>query len=392
MVQIFYYNTNLNSTYGGGTHANEVYHALKRMEDVSVEGYPTTTESSAGGAASGRRSWRSAIAACLPRWLRLAREFWLKDYRQTIPDIQTATGETRVVFIRTNSRLSLLRYLKTQPQFALVCAEVNAIVSEEVPFGLPWRRLWVKWEIRQLKQADLIMVVSSYLKDRLAALGIEEQRILVNQNGANIELFDPGKHHSDSELRQSWGVGPDGFVFGYVGGMETFRRLPEVIAAFAEFASTEPRTHLVIIGQGSDLEKVKKRHSECSPSIRQRIHLAGIIPYTQVPQAMASFDCGIFPYSNPYGSPQKIFEYLAMGLPVLGPDVPVVTEVFEHSKHLRLAKQDGSNLQGLFHQAIQDQDDNRQMAACGQKLIVNHYTWDSNARRLVNFLKSHSHG
>jgi glycosyltransferase involved in cell wall biosynthesis len=245
----------------------------------------------------------------------------------------------------------------------------------------------VKLEIRQLKRANLIMVVSSYLKQRLVAHGIPEHKILANHNGANVELFDPYRHPKNMELRDSWGVQPSGFLFGYVGGMETFRKLPRVVVSFAEFAESNPLAYLVIFGAGVDFEAVKKTWEALPANIKNKIHLAGLVPYETVAEAMGCFDCAIFPFSNPYGSPQKIFEYMAMGLPVLGPEVPAVTEVFEDRTHLRLAKQDGSNLVSLFKEMMDNPELNQRMAACGRQLVLDQFTWDSNAKRLVQFLQ-----
>jgi glycosyltransferase involved in cell wall biosynthesis len=233
------------------------------------------------------------------------------------------------------------------------------------------------------------MVVSNYLKRQLVSGGIDGAKILVNQNGANTNHFNPNKWTRDAELRRLWGV-PDGsFVFGYVGGMECFRKLPLVVKIFSDFAHDHPSAHLVMIGSGSDAERIADARLALPAELRQRIHLPGPLPYENAPLAMASFDCAIFPFSNPYGSPQKLFEYLAMELPVLGPEVPAVTEIFKDTYHMRLAIQDGSNLRTLFEEMLQNPGKNRQMAACGRNLVVGHYTWDANARRLYDFLKLH---
>lgn len=388
-MKILYYNPELNSASGGSTHANEVLLGLRNIQDVSVREYPEIHASSGVKTVLERRSWRSAILAFLPKWLRLAREFWIKDYRGTIPDLQGGASEGWVMFIRANSRLRLLKYLNIRSHFVLVCAEVNAIVGEEVPYWLPFRKAWVKWEIRQLDKADLIMVVSRYLKQRLVDHGVPGEKILVNQNGVNLDHFNRDQVPRTPSDRQAWGIPDQGFVFGYVGGMEPFRKLAEVVRTFGDFAKNHPESHLVMIGKGADFGKVSAARDSLPQTLQERVHLTGAVPYDDVPHAMASFDCAIFPFSNPYGSPQKIFEYLAMGLPVLGPDVPVMTEDFENGRHMLLARQDGSDLIGLFERFISDRETMRSMAECGRDLVISQYTWQENARRLHEFLSSH---
>jgi glycosyltransferase involved in cell wall biosynthesis len=385
-VHLLYYNTSLHSSYSAGTHASEVFHALKQIKDITVQAYPDSAASTPPTPSSPKsiiRSW----SGILPYWTLLAWLLWLKDHRPKLPSL--GKSESWVVFIRTDLRIKLLRHLKQQSQVALLCAEVNALIAEEVPHWLPWRSQWIKQEVHDLNQADLIMVVSSYLKQRLVGHGIQAEKILVNHNGVNPNHFDPAHCPRIKSLRGSWGVPENGFVFGYVGGMETFRKLPQIIAIFAEFARQHPESYLLIIGAGPDMKQVAKSRETLAPDLQRRIHLAGVIPYKDVPAAMACFDCAIFPFSNPYGSPQKIFEYLAMGLPVIGPDVPAVTEVFKDRQHMRLAKQDGNDLHALFEEMLEQPARNQEMARCGRDLVLREYTWDANAWRLHTFLKEH---
>ena len=82
-------------------------------------------------------------------------------------------------------------------------------------------------------------------------------------------------------------------------------------------------------------------------------------------------------------SPGKLFEYLAVGLPTIGPDTPAVREVFEDGVHLRLASQDGSDLAWIIEAMKADPAARDQLAQAGRRLVVNEYTWEKNAERVV---------
>ena len=383
---IVYYNPALSEPYGSGTHAREVFRELKRIRGIEVLGFPAeasmgaesmTVPVDAGG--------RSSIRA--PMWIYLGWKMFLKGYKETLPAFDTLEGSPIVVFIRTNLRVRLLDSLRNQPKVALVCTEVNAIVSDETPEWLPFRKLWAKVEIGLLNRSHRIMVVSTYLKLRLVEHGHNPKHILVNPNGANEELFDPEKFRSPGELRASWNIPDNAFIFGYVGGMQSFRKLPLVVRIFSEFAVSNQGSYLVLIGDGQEREAIEAFRSSLPTETRNRVILLEPLPFCQVPAAMSAFDCGIFPFSNPYGSPQKIFEYLAMGLPVIGPKVPGVTEIFEDGTHLRLAEQDGSNLLRLLQEFSARPAGNQQMAERGRSLVLENYTWKANADRLCGFLR-----
>ncbi len=264
------------------------------------------------------------------------------------------------------------------------------MVSDETPSFLPFRSRWALWEATAIQRADLVVVVSSWLRDRLAALGIDPARILVNPNGANVEHFNPERWRRNPDLLASWGIPPDAFVFGYVGGMEAFRKLPLLVTKFAEFAAGYPRAHLVLIGNGPEQRRVRAVIARLPNAVRRRIRLPSVIPYNEVPAAMACFDCGVFPFSNPYGSPQKLFEYLAMALPVIAPDVPAVREILPDRFSMPLASQDGSDLIKLLRQAMDNPARNMEIARLSSQLARREFPWDANARRLYAYLAEHS--
>ena len=383
---IVYYNPALTEPYGSGTHAREALQELRRADGISVIEFP---KEDSGNPEASLEPAITKPRSCLraPMCIFLGWKMFLKDYTPTLPSFDSLQGLPIVVFIRTNLRIRLIKFIRSQPKVSLVCAEVNAIVTEETPEWLPFRSLWTRIEIGFLSHSHRIMVVSTYLKLRLVEYGHNPDHILVNPNGANTQHFDPTRFRNSGELRESWNIPDHAYIFGYVGGMQTFRNLPEVVRTFSEFASRSPDSYLVLVGGGRDSEKIRKIRASLPIEIGKRVILLGVLPFGQVPAAMSAFDCGIFPFTNPYCSPLKIFEYLAMGLPVIGPKVPGVTEIFEDGAHLRLAEQDGSNLLELFQEFSVRPAGNQQMAERGRSLVLENYTWKANADRLCGFLR-----
>ncbi len=79
-----------------------------------------------------------------------------------------------------------------------------------------------------------------------------------------------------------------------------------------------------------------------------------------------------------------------MGLPVIGPDVPVVREVFEHGKHLLLAEQVGNDFIDLIREIMDENGKAVIIAENGQHLVRSQYTWQHNAQRLADFLRENN--
>ena len=266
-----------------------------------------------------------------------------------------------------------------------MCLEVNSASFDEQFPQLPFRSIFQQWEVNRFRRADAITVVSGYLKDYLQKRGISEDKILVNQNGVNTEIIDL---KSVTDLRERHSIPRDAFVVGYIGGMETFRRLPEVVGHIAELRRAGHRdVYLLIVGDGRDMQRVKEAVAEEFESFENAVILTGWVPHTEVAGYLATFDLAIFPFTNDYCSPLKLFEYLGAGLPTLGPDTSAVREVFQDDVHLKLVKQDGSDLVEKIKEMKHDPELRSRLGRAGQNLVLEEYTWEKNAHRLIEYIK-----
>ena len=60
------------------------------------------------------------------------------------------------------------------------------------------------------------------------------------------------------------------------------------------------------------------------------------MPREQVPKTLAAFDVALQPAVVDYASPLKLFEYLAVGLPIIAPDLPNIREVLTNAHNALL--------------------------------------------------------
>lgn len=90
-----------------------------------------------------------------------------------------------------------------------------------------------------------------------------------------------------------------------------------MIAAFNRLQTVAPNTHLLIVGDGPEREKLERQAE--SSGLRSDTTFTGKIPYDEVPHYMAAMDIAVAPYKgeNFYQSPMPIFEYMAMGKPIV---------------------------------------------------------------------------
>lgn len=384
-MRILYHCHEYNSPHGGSTHAREFLRALQETNDISADLYPTPRPRLYGTDITEKKNRLEFLPSRYQRLIRLCRHN--SRHRQILKPVLHNKHYDAIVY-RTDLNISLPKLLKQLSPHSILCLECNAFYFKETPVAILPQLLLQRMELSQYQHADCISVVSNHLRQSLIEKGIPGSIIQVNPNGVNPRVFHRQPGVSSQDLRRQFGIPADAYVLGYVGGMESFRRLDRVLNTFITLLQKGHRhLFLVLVGDGEDMPSLRSKIDRYSHLLNGAIACMGRKPYSQIPHIMQTFDIALFPFSNPYGSPQKLFEYLAMRLPTIGPDVPAVREVFEDHTHLRLASQTGSDLEHLILGMQDSPDQAQQMARRGQQHVLSSFTWQENARRVVQLIQ-----
>lgn len=380
-LRILYVCSEYSARAGGSTHAREFGRALSGLEGVAaLEIYPPPS-----------RPCGAATATASPRRLppsvrRLMRA--VRPHRRLAQRIAHKVRQERfdAVVLRTDSAVRLPARLRALLPEVPLCLEVNAALFDELFARLPLRGLWQRYEVAQMRRGDCVTVVSGCLREYLLRRGMPQPKILVNPNGVNPDLFTPPSDEQRRRARAQLGLRADAFVLAYSGGMERFRRLPQVVRTVARLrAEGYSDLALVVMGDGEDMPAVRQAVADAAPA--DGLVLTGRVPYETVPGLLAAADVGLFPFSNPYGSPQKLFEYLAMGIATIGPDVPAVRETFIDGRHLLLVGPDGAGLAQAILRLRGDSALRGQLAQAGRRHVLERFTWRDNAMRVWQRLR-----
>lgn len=123
----------------------------------------------------------------------------------------------------------------------------------------------------------------------------------------------------DSEWRSSV-LGDDKYLLIYQGILLQNRGLPEMVAALEQL----PEMRLAIIGYGPLRDELAST-IDASPA-RERIALLEAVPFEKLMSYTASADIGVIPLvgsclSYRLAAPNKLFEFMAAGLPVVATDL-----------------------------------------------------------------------
>ena len=88
-----------------------------------------------------------------------------------------------------------------------------------------------------------------------------------------------------------------------------------------------------------------------------------------------------------YASPNKLFEYMASGKPIIASDLPSINEVVSHNQSALLFKPDDSaDLTRKIYQLVNDEKLSNIISSNSLNLVDN-YTWETKARNMLDLIK-----
>jgi len=229
------------------------------------------------------------------------------------------------------------------------------------------------------RRARLIVAVSSVLRDAVVAGGVPADRVITLPNAADPERFRP--EISGAAVRARHGL--DGArVVGFTGAFFPWHGVGFLLDAMAELMREMPETALLLVGDGPERGALEERVRR--EGLDRRVRFAGWIGHEDLPAHLAAFDIAVMPDSNEYGSPMKIYEYMAMGKPVVAPRLgPLEDGVIDGSTGILFARRDLAALRAALRSLLADEPRRAAMGVRARAHVLANHTWDRNAARVL---------
>ena len=175
-----------------------------------------------------------------------------------------------------------------------------------------------RWARRKLlNEASVVIAVNAFLRESFRDEGVNDDRIAVVQNGVSGEFLEV---KPDPVLRAKLGFGETEVVFVYAGSFQPFHRVDFLVDAFAQVRSESAR--LLLVGDGITLPDVREQVAR--HGLDDKVVIVGQVAHHEVAAYLAISDVGVLPATEEYTNPMKVIEYLAVGLPVVAPQVRAV--------------------------------------------------------------------
>ena len=253
-----------------------------------------------------------------------------------------------------------------------------------------WGKLYLPKLLRyaeeiQWESADYIFTISEQVKKLMIEYGVNSEKIIVNASKVDPDLFTPeidGKNIKDEyELNNN-------FVIAFTGTFAQWHGI-EILAESIKYLKDKiPSVKVMFIGDGilrGKIEEIIKRDNVEKYSLT-----TGLIPFSRMPEYLAACDVLLTPCINNqdtdfFNSPIKLFEYMAMGKPIIATDVGQQGEVIRDRENgILIPEKDPAALADAVFELYKNPDLCDKIGRNARKDAVEKHNWTVNAKRIID--------
>lgn len=270
------------------------------------------------------------------------------------------------------------------------------LTQRSLPTILEVHRLYRNFQVKLLRRLAEshflagVVSVTAALKEDLEKLGLPPGKITVEHDAvdwAHFSLTD-----SRAACQRRLGLPEDRWIVGYVGGVKTLghdKGLRELICAVARVPEVAGRKLWLMCVGGTAAESADLRRFAASQGLsKERSLFHPRVAWKEVPLWLRACDVLSIPwpaneFSSRHTSPLKLFEYMAVGVPILATDLPSLREVLTdgHNAALAASAQPEHLAQGL--RRLLENDRLRESLAARARQDAAQRTWTGRARRIA---------
>lgn len=222
-----------------------------------------------------------------------------------------------------------------------------------------------------LRKADFVVTKSEHLRSQAILRGAAPEKVRVVPNGCDTSIFFVRER---SAVRREMGVDQNDALIVYVGRLAESKGLCEALEALTMLHKTRLNVRMVLIGQGSFEETMRRRASALR--ISDRLIFTGAQDAQQIARWLGAADVFTLP-SYAEGCPNVVIEALSSGRPVVATNVGGIPEIVDERCSILVPPRDAGALANALEIALSRNWDERAIASHFRR------PWDDVAAELL---------
>lgn len=263
--------------------------------------------------------------------------------------------------------------------------------GSEVWLGKHWDRvkmldLLERYERLNLAAATRIFVVSQVERKNLERSGIAPEKIIVNPNGVDTNIFRP--HVGGAAKRSELGIRPGEQLVGFVGTFGPWHGVL-VLAQAIKLITKDVPARFLLVGAGAllgEMQKLLRAEEQCG-----RVIFYGAAAHVQIPALLDACDVLVSPHvplaegAEFFGSPTKLFEYMAMGKGIVASRLGQIGEVLSDEQTALLVEPgDAEELSAAIARLIKTPSLRESLGTAARQKAIASHTWLRNAQNILD--------
>lgn len=331
---------------------------------------------------------------------------------QTVKQIKKKISNNKDKFTFIYQRMSVCNYTGPQISNYLKIPLVTEYNGSEVWVSKNWGRPLKFSKVAEnaeeacLKYSDLIITVSEPLKEDLINRGVPNNKIVVYPNCIDPDIFDPTKitDETSNDVRKKYNLDQKHNVLTFIGTFGKWHGVDVLAQSIKSLVDNHQdwldknKVHFLIVGDGFEMPKIKKLIGH--PPYKNYSTLTGLIPQDNAPSYLKTSDILLSPHvpnsdgSKFFGSPTKLFEYMAMKKPIIASKLEQIAEVLSESISVENMINDEPSHHPTARALLVKPGDITELTKAIMATVENPTWWDhlgNNARKEVenNYLWEH---
>ena len=184
-----------------------------------------------------------------------------------------------------------------------------------------------KWMYRKL--SHYVFTTAQCVSDQIIAdLAVAPDKVVTLPSGITPPDVMPDKAAAIRELQQAFNLADNIRFAGSVAMLRDWKGHRFLIDAFAQISDSFPSHHLAIVGEGDEMDRLKRQCEDLG--LTARVHFTG---FRKNPWPLfRAFDVNVLASTCNEGIPQVLLQAMAAGCPVIGTRVGGMPDIIENGQ------------------------------------------------------------